>query len=72
MKKINEKREDYQGAVEKKDGKPGAGMSPGREGKDPALEGLRLGRRIFKKLKDVEDLIEIIAREIARQLDRAE
>lgn len=45
-------------------------MSPGREDNDPAVEALELGRRIFEKLVDVEDLIEIIAREIKRQLDR--
>jgi hypothetical protein len=36
---------------------------------DPSVEGLELSRQIFKKLQDVEDLIEIIAREIKRQLD---
>jgi hypothetical protein len=35
-----------------------------------AQVGLKLGRKIFKKLKDVEDSIEIIAREMARQVMR--
>lgn len=35
-----------------------------------AFQAVKLGQRIFKKLQDVEDLIEIIAREIKRQGDR--
>lgn len=37
--------------------------------KDPAFEGLKLSRRILKRIADIEDLIEAIAREIKRQLD---
>jgi len=36
------------------------------------LEGLKLGERVLKRLDDVEDLIEMIAREIKRQLDLME
>ena len=37
-----------------------------------ATASLRLNRRIFRKLKEVEESIEIVAREIARQSKRAE
>ncbi len=70
MKKTNNKGANCQSALKDKHGEEGAVMSPGREDNDPAVEALELGRRIFEKLVDVEDLIEIIAREIKRQLDR--
>ena len=37
-----------------------------------AIASLRLNRRIFRKLKEVEESIEIVAREIARQSKRGE
>ena len=40
--------------------------------KREAARGVKLGRRIFKKLRSVEESIEIIAREIARRAKRNE
>jgi len=37
-----------------------------------AAVGLKLGRKILEKLESIEVSIEIIAREIARQLEKAE
>jgi hypothetical protein len=64
MKKYNHK-EDRRGICEA-DSKEFSASSANRH----AFQAVKLGRRIFKKLQDVEDLIEIIAREIKRQADR--
>ena len=72
MKKIYNQQEECRGSSQQKGIKKSIGKPLPAQIKDHALENLKLGRRIFKKLGDVEDLLEIIAREIKRQLDRVE
>ena len=72
MKKITHERRICPRAGEKKQVKKRGDRPLPQRIKDHALHGLKLSRRIFKKLEDVEDLIEIIAREIKRQLDRVQ
>ena len=70
--KINNKQANSPSAVDRKYFKKLIVLPIARRIKKHAEQGMKLGRRSFKKIEEVEKMVEIIARQIKRLSDQGE